>query len=147
MGLVGEFPRFVESGFQHQRNDGIVRLRSMLAWMDEASKKPMWSSKKSMWSVIPFREIDEVEGASGPEHAARLKQGELLRVRLEVMEHQRRQYLIEGPIGIGQLLREALIEVHSRPCAFGLSAGSDQCFWVRVHPNDLGRGLEPLGQD
>jgi len=142
MGLVGEFPRFVESGFQHQRNDAVVRL-GPVAVMDEASKKSM----KSMWSVIPFREIDEVEGASGPEHAARLKQGELLRVRLEVMEHQRRQYLIEGPIGIGQLLREALIEVHSRPCAFGLSAGSDQCFWVRVHPNDLGRGLEPLGQD
>jgi hypothetical protein len=98
-------------------------------------------------AVLSLFEINEVQGASWPEGTKGFAEGKRFPFWLDMVEHERGQDPIERGVGIGQLLRKAWIELKGDPTALGLSAGARQGFRVGVNPNNLGGGMQPLGQD
>ena len=102
---------------------------------------------KTTSAVLSLFEIDEVQGASWFEDTTGLPDGKQLPSRLDMVEHERGQDPIERRVGIGQLLRKAWIELKGDLTSLGLLAGARQGFRVGVDPNNLGGGLQPLGQD
>jgi hypothetical protein len=111
--------------------------------MDDASEESMETAS----AVLSLVEIDEVQGASWLEDTTGLPEGKQLPIRLDMVEHERRQDSIERRVGIGQLLRKAWIELQGGLTTLSLSAGACPGIRVGVDPNNLGRGIQPLGQD
>src|SRR5574341_579102 len=111
--------------------------------MDDAGEESMETAS----AVLSLFEIDEVQGASWLEDTPGLPDGNQLPIRLDMVEHERGQDPIERCVGIGQLLRKAWIELQGGPTSLGLSASARQGFRVGVEPNNLGGGIQLLGQD
>jgi hypothetical protein len=60
-------------------------------------------SMKTASTALSLLEIDEIQEASWLEDTTGLPDGKQLRIRLDMVEHERGQDSIERPIGIGQL--------------------------------------------
>lgn len=90
--------------------------------------------------------VEQVKGATWPEHAPYLVQGSLLLVTEEMVEHQGREHSVVGLVGIGKLVRETSIQLHGRALPVGLPPGAVQCLGIRIEPDDVDPGMERLDQ-
>ncbi len=102
---------------------------------------------KTASAVLSLFEIDEVQGASWLEETKGFPEGQRFPLWLDMVEHEGGQDPIERRVGIGQLLREAWIELKGGLTSLGLLAGARQGFRIRIDPNNFGGGIQPLGQD
>ena len=91
-------------------------------------------------------EVHEVERTARSEHPPRFAKHLLLVRGLDVMKHHRGEHAIERGVGVGQRVREALVESHGRSLSFGLPSRAREGLRVGIEPDrdDARKGLADL---
>jgi len=63
-----------------------------------------------------------------------------------MMKHEGREYVVEGRVGVRQLIGEALIKLDGNPCSCCLLLGSGQRFRIWIEPHNGDFGMDALDQ-
>ena len=91
-------------------------------------------------------DIDQVQSAAGTQHSKDLRCRRRFRIRVQVMQHHRRQHPVEFGVGVAEPLCVAVFEANPvKPVRLSLRAM--QCQRVGVGSDHLYQGLRTLRPD
>src|SRR5207245_11136953 len=91
-------------------------------------------------------EVEHVKLAAGFEDAPHRTKCRTVFVRLEMMEHERRENAIEPRLGIRKLVSKSLIELDGDRCSRGLASGAGESLGIGVDANHCDIRVKLLGQ-
>src|SRR5438309_1929002 len=132
--------RICKASLPHQAKDSALGIVfHTIAGVEQVGEE-------AVRAVLRAFEVEHVKLAAGFEDAPHRTQCLPFFVRLEMVEHERRENAIEPRLGIRKLVSKSLIELDGDRCSRGLASGAGESLGIGIEANHCDIRVKLLGQ-